>query len=264
MRKTESGFNFVRSGSRPLVVAHRGASSTHPENTLPAFEAAIGAGAEIVEFDVRLTRDGVPVVLHDASVARTTDGHGLVRNMDLAELKRLRAGSPQDAAEVPTLREALDLLDGRAGADIEIKNLPGDPDYIPDGEPSVDATLGELASGFAGPVLVSSFNPASIGHARRAMPEIATGLLVVGSFPLDDALALAIDHGHTFVLPSTAAAIEAGPGLCARAHRDGIGVGVWVVDDPGSVSDVVSLGVDAIATNDPAAIVRALDRAERA
>src|SRR5918992_2292030 len=99
-----------------MVVAHRGASVEEPENTIAAFEAAIDAGADAVEFDVRMTADGHPVVMHDPDVSRTTDGTGLVCEVTLEELRRLG---------VPTLEDALGCLSGRAAADIEIKNLPG-------------------------------------------------------------------------------------------------------------------------------------------
>ena len=75
---------------------------------------------------MRLTADGVPVISHDADVSRRTDGSGFVHELTLAEIKRLDAGG---GAEVPTLLDALDLLTGRAGIDIEIKNIPGDPDF---------------------------------------------------------------------------------------------------------------------------------------
>ena len=74
---------------RSLVVAHRGASVSHPENTLEAFEAAVAAGAEVLELDVRLSADGVPVVLHDPDVSRCTDGRGFVHELTLSQLKRL-------------------------------------------------------------------------------------------------------------------------------------------------------------------------------
>jgi len=119
----------------PLVVAHRGASATHPENTLEAFEAAVRAGAKMVEFDVRLTADGVPVVLHDADVSRTTDGRGLVHELTFEELRRFSAGRWEGRRlTVPSLREVLELLSGRAGVDIEVKHLPGEPGYDPSRE----------------------------------------------------------------------------------------------------------------------------------
>src|SRR5207244_5819311 len=87
----------------PAIVAHRGASATHPENTLSAFLAAAAAGADMVELDVRLTADGVPVVLHDLDVSRTTDGSGSAHLMSLRELKRLDAsGGRGPRAEIPT------------------------------------------------------------------------------------------------------------------------------------------------------------------
>src|SRR2546428_12568771 len=123
-------YSFSQGGSLPWVMAHRGASVAEAENTLAAFEAALAAGAEAIEFDVRLTSDGVPVVMHDARVDRTTDGHGVVRTMTIADIKRLRiATSDGGRAEVPTLVEALSLLTGRATVDIEIKNVPGEPDF---------------------------------------------------------------------------------------------------------------------------------------
>jgi len=101
-------------GPLPLIVAHRGAPTERPENTLAAFEAAVDAGAAAVEFDVRATADGHAVVIHDARLDRTTDGAGLVRDHTLAEVLRLqieRAGDRSYA--VPTLHETLAMLSGR-------------------------------------------------------------------------------------------------------------------------------------------------------
>jgi glycerophosphoryl diester phosphodiesterase len=153
----------------PIVVAHRGASSTHPENTLPAFEAAIELGAPAIELDVRLTADGHAVVMHDPDVSRTTGGRGLVHELTVDQLRRLDAGAPERPARVPLLAEVLDLASGRAAVAIEIKNLPGDPAFVPDEEPSVAAALAELErTAFEGPVLILSFNPRSIAAARSA------------------------------------------------------------------------------------------------
>src|SRR5438093_12428307 len=114
----------------PMIVAHRGASLYHPENTIEAFEGAIQAGADMVELDVRMTSDHVPVVLHDADVSLTTDGSGFVHQLTLADVKRLDAsrgsGGP---VRVPTLGEALEVLSGRIGVDVEVKNLPGEASF---------------------------------------------------------------------------------------------------------------------------------------
>src|SRR5438093_10081888 len=116
---------FSQAG-RPMVVAHRGASADESENTIAAFEAAIAAGADAVEFDVRMTADRVAVVMHDPDVSRTTDGSGLVRDLALADLRRLRIGLRSGGAEpIPTLDDALACLSGRIAVDVEIKNVPG-------------------------------------------------------------------------------------------------------------------------------------------
>lgn len=115
-------FERLAASGRPLVIAHRGASSTHPENTLPAILGAIELGSDIVELDLRMTKDGHVVVIHDGSVDRTTNGHGLVAELTLAQLKALDAGfafSPDggktfpfrgQGITVPTLEEVLTAL----------------------------------------------------------------------------------------------------------------------------------------------------------
>jgi glycerophosphoryl diester phosphodiesterase len=233
--------------ARPLVVAHRGASLEQSENTIQAFEAAIDVGADAVEFDVRMTADGHAVVMHDPDVSRTTDGQGLVSEMTLAELRKLG---------VPTLREALECLAGRAGADIEIKNLPGEPGFTPDREEAVEATLDALdAVSFPGQVIVSSFNPASIAHSRSLRPDVPTGLLTSFEVDAGEALHRATADGHPWVLPFVLKVLEAGDGFSDRARAGGALLGVWIADDPDTARRLFELGADAVATNDPRAIV---------
>jgi len=249
----------------PLVVAHRGASAEQPENTLRAFEAAVDLGADAVEFDVRVSADGHPVVVHDPAVDRTTGGHGLVRDLTLAELKRLRVRSSADEQEeIPTLDETLALLSGRVAIDVEIKNIPGEPDHDVDRQEVVDATLRALdAAGFSGAVLISSFNPSSIAHARAAAPDVPTGLLAVQAMPAADALRLATEGGHGWVLPAASSVLEGGEDLVAAAHGAGLRLGTWVVDDAEVATLLTAWGLDAVATNDPRAIVPAVAAARR-
>jgi glycerophosphoryl diester phosphodiesterase len=236
---------------KPLVVAHRGASIEQPENTIQAFEAAIDAGADAVEFDVRMTADGHAVVMHDPEVSRTTDGTGLVSEMTLEELRKLG---------VPTLEEALACLSGRAAADIEIKNLPGEPDFTPEREPAVEATLDALdAVGFPGQVIVSSFNPASIAHSRALRPDVPTGLLTEYEVDAEEALTRATEHGHPWVLPFVLKVLEAGNGFADRVHAGGALLGVWIADDLETVRCLFELGADAVATNDPRAMAAVRD-----
>jgi glycerophosphoryl diester phosphodiesterase len=243
----------------PAVVAHRGASSTHPENTLASFEAALSLGAPLVEMDVRLTADGVPVILHDPDVARTTGGRGSVHELTFERLRSLNAGTPAVPQFVPTLREALELVSGRGGVALEIKNLPGESAFQQDGEAIVEAAAAELErTGFDGPVLVLSFNPRSIAEVRRQVPGCTTGFLVVDALPIELALEHAVEGGHDAVLPSAHALMASGTDPVERAHEAGLLVGTWTVDDPDRFRGFLERGVDAIATNDPAMGLRVL------
>ena len=239
-------------------MAHRGASAEVPENTFEAFERAVARGADAVEFDVRLTADGVPVVLHDPDLARTTDAVGPVAGVTIAELARVRT---RDGHAVPTLAETLRSLSGRIAVDIELKNIPGEPDFTPDGEPLVEATLEAIeASGFVGPVLLSSFNPASIAHARRLAPDLPTGLLTSTDVDPDAALTFAAAEGHAWVLPFVRTVAAAVDGYPERVHATGLRLGTWITDDPAEALALFEAGVDAVATNDPGAVVAARER----
>ena len=234
-----------------MVVAHRGASVEQPENTIAAFEAAIDAGADAVEFDVRMTADGGAIVMHDPDVSRTTDGTGIVSELTLEEVRKLG---------VPTLEEALRCLSGRAAVDIEIKNAPDEPGYTPDAEPAVEATLKALDEiAFTGPVIVSSFNPRSIEHSRALRPDVSTGLLTWVDVGADEALTRATGQGHPWVLPFVTKVLEAGGDFGDRVHDAGALLGVWIADDPETARQLFELGADAVATNDPRAIVKVRD-----
>jgi glycerophosphoryl diester phosphodiesterase len=245
-----------------LVVAHRGASATEPDNTLVAFEAAIAAGADAVELDVRLTSDGVPVILHDADVSGSTDGSGFVHEMTLAEVKRLDASPGRGSRqEVPSLAEALETIGGRAGIDLEIKNLPGEPAFDSPKESILEATLEALgAASFPGPVLISSFNWLTIERSKELAPQIATGFLSIAVVDAHAALVYTRRNGHDFVLPQTPALLEAGKGLVEEAHEHGVRVGTWVADEPAELETLFGWGVDAVASNDPAAAIAIRDR----
>lgn len=246
-------------GSRPLVVAHRGASAEEAENTLPAFERAIAAGADAVEFDVRMTADGVAVVMHDGDVSRTTDGAGQVRDYTLGELKDLRVRTADGGeTEIPTLDEALRLCSGRVGVDVEIKNIPGEADFEGDREAAVEATLRALDdTAFTGFVLISSFNPFSLAHSRQLAPDVPTGLLTIPTVEARVAATFAHAEGHPWVLPFIEAVHDAGAGFADEVHGMEMRVGVWLTDDPDVAVGLMRQGLDAVATNDPATIVAA-------
>jgi glycerophosphoryl diester phosphodiesterase len=252
----------------PLVVGHRGASADYPENTLPSFEGAIRAGADVVELDVRLTADRVPVIMHDADVSETTDGAGFVNDLMLADIRRLHVrGAPAaesgraEVAPVPTFREALELLSGRVGVDVEIKNLPGEPGFDSPREEVVERVVEALAeSRFRGDVIISSFNWLSIERARQLRPDIATGFLSTASVDPWASLVYVKSAGHEYVLPQFPVLLEVGEPFVQAAHSDGIGVGTWTADDPELIERLFALGIDAVATNRPDVAVPIRDR----
>lgn len=240
----------------PIVVAHRGASEDAPENTLEAFDLALSAGAGAVESDLRLTADGVPVVLHDADLSRISDGaeSARVAELSLSRLQGLGLG-------IPTLAEVLALVEGRGAVDLEIKNVPWDPDFEPDAERVLEASIDEVRRhSMEDSVLVSSFHLPTLARSREVAPAIPTGLLTPPTVAAAEALGLAIAAQHAFVLPNAAALIAAGPEIVDRAHEAAVFVGTWVVDDGDTIAQMMNWGVDAVATNDPAAGVAARHR----
>jgi len=164
----------------PRVIGHRGAAGLAPENTAAAFRRGAALGVDWVEFDVHLTADGVPVVIHDDTVDRTTDGKGKVAALTLAELKCLDAGAWFDPGargeRIPTLAEMLDLLGELGlGAVVEIKPSPGAE--VATAEATVEL-LREHWPETLPPPLVSSFERAALERAHLVAPGVARALLV--------------------------------------------------------------------------------------
>ena len=160
---------LASTGAGPFISAHRGYSSNFPENTLPALEAALEAGADVAEIDVRLTRDGKLVLMHDAAVDRTTDGSGLVSGMSLEEVRELDAGRWFDrkfaGTRIPTLDEVLAWSKGRLGILIEMKNYPErNPAFI---DEMIAAIKRNNAEDFA---LPAGFDHASLAEIHSRQP----------------------------------------------------------------------------------------------
>ena len=245
-------------------MAHRGASVEAPENTLAAFEAAASAGADLIEMDVRLTADRVAVVLHDPDVGATTDGSGPVHTLSLQDVKRFDASRGRGPKqEIPTLREALESIGGHPGlgVDLEIKNIAGEPSFDSPRETAVEEALQTVADvGFAGFVMVSSFNWLTIERSKRLAPAIPTGFLTVASIDPLAALVYAMEAGHEFVLPQAPALLEAGESFVREAHAEGLRVGTWTVDDEEAIATLFRWRVDAIASNDPRLAVAVRNR----
>ena len=220
-----------------LIWAHRGCPTEAPENTLAAFTAAVDAGADGVEFDVQLSRDGIPVVIHDETVDRTTDGHGPVRDHTAAQLAGLDAGA---GPGVPTLAEVLALLEPtRLAANIELKNSVVE---YPGLEREVLAAV--AAAGIGERVVLSSFSADSVGRLAR-LTELEVAL--VYSRPWPRPLALAVELGARAVHPSRRLVH---PGLVVAAGRLGLTVRPWVVNSAGALRRLGWAGVGGVFTDE--------------
>jgi glycerophosphoryl diester phosphodiesterase len=248
---------LVQERGRVWVVGHRGAMGHRPENTFASFEHALELGADWIELDVHLTWDGALAVIHDESVDRTTDGHGLVKDHSLAELKLLDAGawfgSPYAGERIPTLDEALAWARGRGTlVDIEIKNAPI---YYAGIEEAVVKALNSQQ--MAEQVIVISFDHAAVKRVRSLDPRVATGVLYAGR-PVDAGVDLARQATADAVLPHWAYVTSEDVRV---AHAAGLAVAPWATSDPQVLRHLIAAGVDGIGTNHPE-ILRALLDAE--
>ncbi|WP_020422167.1 glycerophosphodiester phosphodiesterase family protein [Amycolatopsis sp. ATCC 39116] len=231
-------------GALPLTVAHRGYSAVAPENTLAAVEAGIRAGAEYVEIDAQTTRDGVPVVMHDNTVDRTTPGTGDISTLTAAQVTALDAGSwfsPAFAGQkVPTLGQVLDLV--RTGGSTLLLEIKG-----PETRAETTRILDEVRSrGMARQVLVQSFDEQVLRDARAVAPEIPLGLLR-GAVDADP-VATAKAFGVVTYNPS-AAALLTRPDAVSQLNSAGIAVMPYTVNDAATWRKLADAGVDAIITD---------------
>jgi len=250
---------FLPGSPRPLRIAHRGASARAPENTLEAFEEARRLGAQAIEIDVHLSGDGSPVVIHDETLERTTDGQGRVGARSLRALRRLDAGSwfgPRfRGARIPTLEETFDWARGRIGVNVEIKiSRPArvarpDSGTVPRDTLRLVRAVARALARLRSPeeVLVSSFDAEALACARGTMPRIPLGFLAsrsaLGLLSLHRRVNLHAFHPHHRL---------ASRGRIGMAHRNGLVVLVWPVNDPSLMQRLIDRGSDGLMTDDPA------------
>ena len=240
------------------VIAHRGASAHAPENTLPAFQLALDMGADVIEMDLRLSADGRVVVIHDATVDRTTGGTGAVAELTLAELKALDAGSafaarsggsPNGRIEIPTLEEVLAAFPA-ARMMVELK--------AGSGAALADSVARILARHGAGKrVIVVSFDSGYLRRFRRLAPGVATG---AGSGETARFYLLHLVGLHRWYRPqaeyltvpeSVRGTRIVTPRFLRAAARLGMEVHVWTVDDADAMRRLAGMGVAGILTNHP-------------
>jgi glycerophosphoryl diester phosphodiesterase len=197
--------------------------------------------ASCVEVDIRMTADGIPVIMHDPTLDRTTDGHGRVNEHTLDTLKKLDAG---DGEEIPTLAEVLELVKGRTGLVLEIKET---------GTEAVICRMVEESD--IGKVLIVSFNPGSIRAAKALLPSVPAGLIYSQEIrdPIGTTLA---SHAGT-ILPRFNLVTGA---LVREAKESGVKVIPWTLNTDAEIRTAVGFGVDGFATDDPCRAVEILKR----
>jgi glycerophosphoryl diester phosphodiesterase len=233
---------------RQLILGHRGARAQAPENTLPSFERAMTLGADGVELDVFLSKDKVPVVIHDETLDRTTDGHGEVGDYTLAELKQFNAakGWPQRGVTLPTLREVLEQLPEGSTINIELKGA-----FSHSQGDFVDLIL-QLIAEFDHKltVIVSSFDSALLAKVRQKNAQVLIGLLLDTHDKNNFSLALkrmkAIEPDALHMTP-----VLASPWLVRLAKVKGLRVMLWTINDSAEAQTRLKAGVDGIFSDLP-------------
>lgn len=243
--------------ARPLNIAHRGARSHAPENTLAAFEAALAHGADGIEFDVRLCGSHDWVVFHDQRLSRTTNGRGYIRITSLEKIRRLDAGikfSEQFRREpIPTLAEVLAMTRGRLLLNIEVKAMSNI-------QKRKLAVLLELLHEFnaAHKCVLSSFNPLILRKLSALAPAIPTGLILTGSRL----------HGRTGAPFSRLTGVQGlhvhlnavNQPFVDKVRERGLYLLVWGANTKSEFREMISFGVDGIITDEPLELSRMLGK----
>ena len=258
-----------------LVVAHRGSSGEHAEHTLVAYEKAVAEGADALECDVRMTRDGVLVCVHDRRVDRTSDGRGPVSALELAELAELDFASWKSKGD-PLLEASWEEVDHDGGRVLTLERLvqlavdsPRRVELLVETKhPTrygglVERALVDLLRRYGldaagSPVTVMSFAPTSLRRVHAMAPALDT-VYLMARIPLryrDGTLPPRIP-----IAGPDLAILKAHPRYVERVHAAGNRVFCWTVDSPADIDYVLGLGVDAVISNHPRRALRALGRA---
>lgn len=233
--------------SKTKIFAHRGASGYAPENTLEAFALAITQGADGIELDVQLTKDGIPVVIHDETIDRVTEKKGWVKDYTLKELKKLTVLKDKfpeySAAKIPTLEEVLDAVKA-SGIQVNIELKTGIYWY-----PEIEQKVADLVkkAGMEERVIYSSFNHYSIAKILELDPKASTGILYADI--IYDVVNYAKKIGTGALHPATFH-VQMADFLQQYVESD-LAVHVWTVNDKAEIERLMEAGVDAVITNYP-------------
>ena len=240
--------------SRPIVIAHRGASGYEPENTLRAFELAINQGSQMIELDLHLSLDRRVVVIHDDDLTRTTDRTGRISAKTLVEIRQADAGKGE---RVPTLEETIESARGRVELYLEIKGPGAGPETV--------RLVREM--GFADHALIASFDLKLMRALRNEVNDIRLGLIL--GVPTLNPFSLSretIPWGLSRRLNFDVLSIETV--LCQakfvdKVRRQGRKLYVWTANDEKTYEKVIARDVDGIVTNYPDRLVKYLKEAGR-
>jgi len=225
-----------------IIVGHRGDPTREPENTIRSIVRAFKVGADFVEVDVRLSKDGVPVVIHDETVDRTSNGHGYVREMTLEQLKMLDFGKGE---KIPTLEEALEVVKKMKGKVIvEIKEEGFESKII--------RILKEKR--MINVSMITSFNFETIKRVKELTPKITVGAIFGRKFK-GDMLKTLLRLEADFAVPRYTLVTS---DIVEIMHQNSLKVAVWTVDNPNDMIKFANMGVDAIVTNNPELAVKTL------
>ncbi len=229
---------------KPEVIAHRGFSGIYPENTLLAFQKAVELGVDGIEFDIKMTKDGYPVIIHDETVDRTTDGRGKVGDLTLPKIKELdtgiRSGKQFTGLKIPTLQEALRVIPEKVELNLHIHEV-----YHPELLEKILAVLREEKRNN----FYLAISPSMIPIARKINPEVKICNMGSQRQPweyIEETRKLACQRLQFFT-PSYEVTAE----MVKKAHSYGIFVNVFFADTREDMCKYIRLGVDGILTNYP-------------
>jgi glycerophosphoryl diester phosphodiesterase len=246
--------------NNPVIIAHRGASAYAPENTLKAFQLAIRQKADAVELDAKLTKDGYVVVIHDQNVERTTNGKGRVKDLTLAEIRKLEAGSHFDISfagePVPTLDEVLETIGEKIFINIELTNYASPLDELPE-KVAESVKRNHVSQN----VFFSSFNPINLARIQRLIPEAACGLLALGGWK--GAFSRSLLGRLPRYQSINAEVSDVTLNLIQKAHQRNQKVFVYTVNQKEIMEQLFILQVDGIFTDDPIAARQVLNKLQR-
>ncbi|PLR97535.1 glycerophosphodiester phosphodiesterase [Bacillus sp. T33-2] len=249
LHRLEKVLNIIGGGrNKPVLIGHRGAAGYCPENTMVSFEKAIEMNADMLEFDVQETRDGVLVVIHDPTVDRTTNGKGKVRGFSFQELQQLDAGSwfstEFAGAKIPSFNEVLERYGGKVKLLIELKK----PSLYPGIEEKVADEL--VKRGLHQPngmVIVQSFDSKSMKRFKEMVPSIPVGVLVRHDpRGISNRKIKALSSFASYLNPKITMANKS---LVKRIHGHGLKTITWTVRDEHTAKTINRLGFDGIATD---------------